>query len=101
MLCEYINTDVLFMQLFGGIMTISMDDKVQKDNLTDLASNLASQSDNPQPQQADNGQLTDTNNNQQNQQDQQPTQNLADNQVIGSNGEVIDLGRTSEDSINK
>lgn len=75
-----------------------MDDKVQKDNLTDLASSLASQSDNPQPQQADNSQSTNSNNDQQ---DQQPTQNLADNQVIGSNGEVIDLGRTSEDSIKK
>lgn len=40
-------------------------------------------------------------NNQQNQQNQQPAQNLADNQVVGSNGEVIDLGQTSEDSINK
>ncbi|MEK7617409.1 MAG: hypothetical protein AAB414_05145 [Patescibacteria group bacterium] len=78
-----------------------MDDKVQKDNLTDLASNLATQSDNPQPQQTDNNQPTDTNNNQQNQQDQQPAQNLADNQVVGSNGEVIDLGQTSEGSINK
>ncbi|OGE26482.1 hypothetical protein A3C26_00565 [Candidatus Daviesbacteria bacterium RIFCSPHIGHO2_02_FULL_39_12] len=75
-----------------------MDDKVQKDNLTDLASSLATQSDNSQPQQSDDSQPTDTNNNQQ---DQQPTQNLADNQVVGSNGEVIDLGRTSEDSINK
>lgn len=78
-----------------------MDDNIQKDNLTDLASGLATQGDNPQPQQADNGQPIDTNNNQQTQQDQQPTQNLADNQVIGSNGEVIDLGRTPEDSINK
>lgn len=77
-----------------------MDDKIQKDNLTDLASSLASQSDTPQPQQADNNQSTDSNN-QQSQQEQQPAQNLADNQVIGSNGEVIDLGRTSEDSINK
>ncbi len=78
-----------------------MDDKIQKDNLTDLASSLTSQNDNPQPQQADDGQSTNSNNNQQNQQDQQPAQNLADNQVVGSNGEVIDLGRTSEDSINK
>lgn len=78
-----------------------MDDKVQKDNLTDLASGLATQSDNPQPQQSDNSQPTDTNNNQQSQQDQQPAQNLADNQVVGANGEVIDLGRTSENSINK
>lgn len=78
-----------------------MDDKVQKDNLTDLASSLATPSDNSQPQQSDDNQSTSSNNNQQNQQDQQPTQNLADNQVVGSNGEVIDLGRTSEDSINK
>mgnify|MGYP001562874005 CR=1 FL=1 len=78
-----------------------MDDQIKKDNLTDLASNLVTQSDNSQPQQADNNQPTDTNNNQQNQQDQQPSQSLADNQVVGSNGEVIDLGQTSEDSINK
>jgi len=78
-----------------------MEDKIQKDNLTDLASSLATQSDNAQPQQADNSQATNSNNNQQNQQDQQPTQNLADNQVVGSNGEVIDLSQTSEDSINK
>lgn len=78
-----------------------MDDQVKKDNLTDLASSLATQSDNFQPQQSDNSQPTNSNNNQQNQQDQQPPLNLADNQVVGSNGEVIDLGRTSEDSINK
>jgi len=78
-----------------------MDDKVQKDNLTDLASSLTTQSDNSQPQQSDNSQSTNSNNNQQTQQDQQPGQNLADNQVVGSNGEVIDLGQTSEDSINK
>lgn len=78
-----------------------MDDKVKKDNLTDLASSLATQSDNPQPQQSDNSQSTNSNNNQQSQQDQQSAQNLADNQVVGSNGEVIDLGRTSKDSINK
>ena len=78
-----------------------MDDQVKKDNLTDLASSLATQSDNSQPQQSDDSQPTDTNNNQQIQQDQQPAQNLADNQVIGSNGEVIDLGQTSEGSIKK
>lgn len=79
-----------------------MGDKVKKDNLIDLASGLATQSDNSQSQQSDDSQpTTDTKNNQQNQQDQQPAQNLADNQVIGSNGEVIDLGRTSENSINK
>ena len=78
-----------------------MDDKVQKDNLTDLASSLATQGDNSQAQQSDNSQSTSSNNNQQIQQDQQPTQNLADNQVIGSNGEIIDLGQTSEGSINK
>lgn len=78
-----------------------MDNKVQKDNLTGLASSLATQTDNSQPQQTDNSQSTNSNNNQQSQQDQQPIQNLSDNQVIGSNGEVIDLGRTSEDSINK
>jgi hypothetical protein len=78
-----------------------MDDQVKKDNLTDLASSLATQSDNSQPQQSDNSQSTNSNDNQQSQQDQQPTQNLADNQVVGSNGEVIELGRTSEDSINK
>jgi len=78
-----------------------MDDKIQKDNLTDLASSLTTPSDNSQPQQSDNGQSIDSNNNQQNQQDQQPTQNLSDNQVVGSNGEVIDLGQTSEGSINK
>ena len=78
-----------------------MDDKVQKDNLTDLASGLATQSDNSQPQQSDDSQPTNTDNNQQNQQDQQPAQNLADNQVVGSSGEVIDLGRTSEGSISK
>ena len=78
-----------------------MDDKVQKDNLTDLASSLTTQSDNPQPQGADNDQSTNSNNNQQIQQDQQPAQNLADNQVVGSNGEVIDLGQTSEGSVNK
>ena len=78
-----------------------MDDQIKKDNLTDLASSLASQSDNSQPQQSDNNQSTNSTNNQQNQQDQQPSQSLADNQVVGSNGEVIDLGQTSEDSINK
>ncbi len=78
-----------------------MDDKIQKDNLTDLASSLTSQSDNAQPQQSDNSQSTNSNNNQQSQQDQTPVQNLADNQVVGSNGEVIDLGRTSEDFISK
>ena len=78
-----------------------MDDKVQKDNLTDLASSLTSQSDNSQSQQSDNSQSTNDNNNQQSQQDQQPSQSLADNQVVGSNGEVIDLGRASEDSIIK
>ncbi|MBI4038989.1 hypothetical protein HY384_03460 [Candidatus Daviesbacteria bacterium] len=45
-----------------------MDDQVQKDNLTDLASSLATQGDNSQPQQADNNQSTNSNNNQQNQQ---------------------------------
>lgn len=78
-----------------------MDDKVKKDNLTDLASSLATQSDNSQPQQSGDSQSTDSNNSQQSQQDQQSAQNLADNQVVGSNDEVIDLGRTSEDSVNK
>lgn len=76
-----------------------MHDKIQKDNLTDLASSLAAQSDNSQSQQSEDGQSTNGNNNQQSQQDQQPAQNLADNQVVDSNGEVVDLGRTSEDSI--
>jgi hypothetical protein len=89
------------MQIFGWYNSKYMDDKIQKDNLTDLASSLVTQSDNSQPQQSDNNQSTETNNNQQSEQAQQPTQNLADNQVVGSNGEVIDLGRTSEDSINK
>ena len=42
-----------------------MDDQVRKDNLTDLASSLVAQDDTSQPQQADNGQSTNSNNNQQ------------------------------------
>ena len=71
----------------------------QKDNLTELASSLPSnsnqQSQNTQPStsQTNTPQATPVSNN--------PPQNLADNQVIGTNGEVIDLGRTSENTSSK
>lgn len=55
-----------------------MDDQT-KDNLTDVASQISNQ-----PQ--------DNNN--------QP-QNLADNQVVGNDGTVIDLNNDSENTVNK
>lgn len=59
-----------------------MDDK-RKDNLTDVASQISNQSQQPQS----------TFNNQ--------PQNLADNQVIGNDGTVIDLGNNSQNIIKK
>lgn len=72
----------------------------QKNNLTDLASSLPASNNNQQSQntqpstsQTNTPQATPVSNN--------PPQNLRDNQVIGSNGEVIDLGRTSDNSSTK
>lgn len=56
----------------------------QKDNLINLAS--SSQTNTPQAAPVSNT---------------PPPQNLRDNQVIGSNDEVIDLGRTSDNTSQK
>lgn len=65
-----------------------MDDKnvVQKDNLTDLASTLPSS---PAPSQSTPAESTP------------PPPNLADNQVIAPNGDVVDLGINSENITTK
>lgn len=63
------------------------DDKrnvIQKDNLTDLSNTLPS--------------LGSPSNSQD---DSTTPQNLADNQVIGTGGEVIDLGQTPENTTTK
>lgn len=64
-----------------------MDDKnvVQKDNLTDLASTLPAS---PAPSQSTPAENT-------------PPPNLADNQVVAPNGDVVDLGINSENITTK
>lgn len=56
-----------------------MDDK-RKDNLTDVASQISNQPQQPQDSQS---------------------QNLADNQVIGNDGTVIDLNNDHQNTIRK
>ena len=56
----------------------------RKDNLTDVASQISNQ---PQQPQSNSGNT-------------QP-QNLADNQVIGNDGTIIDLGNPAQNTTNK
>lgn len=58
---------------------------MRKDNLTDLATTIGNSNNNPQGPNQDQSQPVN------------PPQNLADNQVIGNNGEVIDLSNPSYD----
>lgn len=69
----------------------------QKDNLTDLASSLPPSNNNSQSQ--DTQPASQPQNNPQS--NNPPPQNLRDNQVIGTNGEIIDLGRTTYNSSTK
>lgn len=62
-----------------------MDDQ-KKDNLTDLASQISNQPATPQPQSGNNN---------------NSGQNLADNQVVGNDGTVIDLNNNSQNTVKK